>query len=67
MTLKHIHETIEHMSMLSDIHYIDCMETEEDIGAKQEDCKCSAKRRINMKKRIVRYYEALLKGEIVDY
>jgi hypothetical protein len=67
MTLKRIHETVDRVHWLADRHYIDTMETSDDIGAKQEDCKCSAKRRISMKKRIVKYYEALLRGEIVNY
>jgi hypothetical protein len=67
MTLRGIHETIERVKSSADRHYIDSMETSDDIGAKQEDCKCSAKRRISMKKRIVKYYEALLRGQIVNY
>ncbi len=67
MTLKGIHETVDKVHRMADQHYIDCMETSEDIGAKQEDCKCSAKRRISMKKRIVKYCEAILRGEIVNY
>jgi hypothetical protein len=67
LTLKRIHETVDRAKWSADRHYIDCMETSEDIGAKQEDCKCSAKRRISMKRRIMKCYEALLRGEIVDY
>jgi hypothetical protein len=67
MTLKRIHETVDRVRLSADRHYIDSMETEEDIGAKFDDCKCSAKRRMGMKKRIIKYYEALLRGEIVDY
>jgi hypothetical protein len=67
MTLKGLHETVDKVHCLADQHYIDSMETSEDIGAKQEDCKCSAKHRISMKRRIMKYYEALLRGEIADY
>jgi hypothetical protein len=63
LTLKRIHETVDRAKWSADRHYIDCMETSEDIGAKQEDCKCSAKRRISMKRRIMKCYEALLRGE----
>lgn len=67
MTLKNIHEMLDYVEQLADRHYIDCMETDEDLGAEQDDCKCSAKSRTNMKKRIVRYYRALLRGKIVKY
>ena len=67
MTLKRIHKNVDKIMFLADRHYIDGMETSEDLGATQEDCKCSAKHRINMKNRIVKYYEALLRGERVDY
>jgi hypothetical protein len=67
VTLKRIHETVDRAKWSADRHYIDCIETSEDLGAKQEDCKCSAKRRISMRKRIVKYYESLLGGKIADY
>ena len=67
MTLKRIHKNVDKIMFLTDRHYIDSMETSEDLDATQEDCKCSAKRRINMKNRIVKYYEALLRGERLDY
>jgi hypothetical protein len=37
MTLKRIHETVDKAMWVADRHYIDCMETEEDMGEKQED------------------------------
>lgn len=67
MTLKRIHKNVDKIMFLADRHYIDSTETSEDLDATQEDCKCSAKRRINMKNRIVKYYEALLRGERLDY
>ena len=56
MTLKKLNETIDDVRWSADRHYIDCLEKDGDIGAKQEDCRCSAKSRTTMKKRILRYY-----------
>jgi hypothetical protein len=67
MTLKGIHETVDKVHWLADQHYIDSMETSENLSEKLEDCKCSAKRRMSMKKRIMKYFQALLRGEIADY
>jgi hypothetical protein len=66
-TLKHIHRMLDYLEELADRHYIDCIERDDDTIAGQIDCKCSEKRLTSMKRRIVRYYEALLRGELVDY
>jgi hypothetical protein len=67
MTLKHIDKMLDYLEGLADRHYIDSIERDDDTIAEQIDCKCSEKRLTNMKRRIVRYYEALLRGDIVEY